>query len=374
MHLREKLYPKYDPNPTYSPKLLLMKAMKRFNECESKKNPSLIKSEIQIYKKFWKCYPYDYFLCDLYREDNAITSNELINYIPGFFWYYLYLPHHTSYNFGMIIDNKIITEQFFRSLNISQPETLCRILNGRLYSPEMELYSFDQMQNALNQEHYEKLFVKPAEGWGSKGIFIFHKTDSGLYITGQNLIFNENFLANISGKHDYIIQPGIDQDRVLSSVYPNSVNTCRVVTENMGGVARTVCAMLRMGCGQNDVDNVSAGGLCVGIDITTGKVGDFAMSYENEKFSRHPDTNFEFRNFTIPRWDEIRRFTSESAAKLPFFTHLGWDIALTINGPKAVEANLGLGIEALQISQGGLREAFGIENPDFYWKNKGRRS
>ena len=48
-----------------------------------------------------------------------------------------------------------------------------------------------------------------------------------------------------------------------------------------------------------------------------------------EKFSKHPDTQFEFRNFTIPRWDEIRNFALESAGKMPFFTHLGWDIALT---------------------------------------------
>jgi hypothetical protein len=39
----------------------------------------------------------------------------------------------------------------------------------------------------------------------------------------------------------------------------------------------------------------------------------------------------------------------------------------------AIEVNLGPGIESLQISHGGLREAFGITDPDYYWKNLGKR-
>jgi hypothetical protein len=373
MKLKEKLYPKYDSNPTYSSRLLLAKAMIRFRDCDAKKNPSQIKSEILEYKKFWKCYPYDYFLCNLYRKDNPATIDEIINYIPGFFWYYLFLPHHTSYKFGMITDNKIITEQFFRSLSISQPKTLCRIINGNLYSPDMQRCPYNEIQKALTDNLYEKLFVKPAEGGGSKGIYIFHKTDAGRYITRQNILFNENFLSRIGRTKDYILQPGVEQDQWISKIYPGSVNTCRIITENKDGVSRVVCGVLRIGRGQNEVDNASAGGIFLKIDINSGKVGDQAMSYEYEKFSEHPDTHFVFHNFKILRWDEIQKFATESAGKLPFFTHLGWDIALTVNGPLAIETNLGPAIELLQIPFGGLREAFGIVNPDYYWKNPGYR-
>ena len=106
---------------------------------------------------------------------------------------------------------------------------------------------------------------------GSKGIYIFHKNESGFYTTRQNVKFEENFLVKIGEKNDYIIQAGIIQDRELSRIYPNSVNTCRIITENIDGSAHVRCAMLRTGCGQNDVDNVSAGGLCVKIDIASGR-------------------------------------------------------------------------------------------------------
>lgn len=374
MKIRERLYPKYDTNPTYSPRLQLAKAMMRFDSCENKKKPSQIKAEIQTYKKFWKCYPYEFFLCDLYREENAVTTTELINYIPSFFWFYLYLPHHTSYKYRMITDNKIVSEHFFRSAEISQPDTLCTIVNGNLYSPHMGLWTYDLVKDELRQKNYEKIFIKPAEGGGSKGIFVFHKNDEGDYITSKNILFDRIFLSSIGKAHDYILQPGIVQDPQISKMYPESVNTFRIITENKNGEIRVVCAMLRIGRGKNEVDNASAGGVFIKIDINSGKLSPYAMSYDGEKFPEHPDTHFIFQQVKISRWNEILKFAEKSAGKLPFFTHLAWDIAITVNGPVAIEANLGPGIGGLQISHGGLRELFGIDDPGYYWKNPGNRT
>ena len=101
--------------------------------------------------------------------------------------------------------------------------------------------------------------------------------------------------------------------------------------------------MLRMGRSQNEVDNISSGGICTDIDINTGKFGDFAMSYSAIKIEKHPDTQYKFQNSGINRWDEIQRFTLDAADKLPFFTYIGWDIALTEDGPLALEINLAFG-------------------------------
>ena len=51
-------------------------------------------------------------------------------------------------------------------------------------------------------------------------------------MTRQNIIFNENFLEAIGKNNDYIIQPGLTQDPEISRIYSESVNTCRVITEN----------------------------------------------------------------------------------------------------------------------------------------------
>jgi hypothetical protein len=371
MRVTEKFYPSKKNDPLH--KTLLNDAMIRFRNCENKKNASQMNQEIEVCRKYWKCYPHHYFTHDLYREEKELTKNDLIGYIPSFFWYYLYLPHYRSLKYSLITGNKIITEQFFRGLSISQPETLCRLMDGKLYSPAMKVSAFDQVQADLVVHNYEKLFMKPADGSGGHGIVIFHRTDDGRYVTRDNTFFTKEFFDALPKKPDYIIQAGIVQDPEISRIYPESVNTCRIITENKNGTVRILCSMLRIGRGRGEVDNASSGGLSIRIDTNNGKFGEFAISYDGEKYAKHPDTRFEFRNFTIPRWDEIRNFALESAGKMPFFTHLGWDIALTADGPVTVETNCNPAIDGMEMASGGLREAFGIDDPDYYWKNPGKR-
>jgi hypothetical protein len=250
---------------------------------------------------------------------------------------------------------------------------VCILFNGKLFSQDMVQMTFDQLKNELTNNDYEKIFLKPAIGSGGKGIFVFHKNNQGQFVTYENIIFNENFLGTIEKKSDYILQSGVIQDQEISKIYPESVNTCRIITENKGSGARVVCAMLRMGRGQNEVDNISSGGICTNINVNSGKFGDFAISYDGEKFEEHPNTQFAFRNFKIFRWDEIQKFTIEATCKLPFFNYIGWDIALTPNGPTVVEINWNPAIDIIEMTSHGLREAFDIKDPDYYWKNMGQR-
>lgn len=373
MKIREKIFPYYDPNHAFSPLKNLPDSMKRYDTCESKKTLSQIRSEIALCKKYWKCFPYHYYMYDLYRKDTPLSEEALLNYIPEFFWYYLYLPHHSSYKFWMITDNKIITDLFFRSLHIPQPETLYRIINGRIYSMEMLPVHTDQLLQDLNREKTQKIFVKPAESGQGKGIHIFHKGDDGRFVSPDNTSFTNEFLESVGKNRDYIIQKGITQHPDISAIYPASINTVRIITENKGGNTRAVCSMLRIGRGHHEIDNASAGGIFLKIDTGSGIIGDVARTYDGECFPDHPDTHFVFQKFRIPAWEKIVHFARESAGKIPFFTHLAWDIAVTETGPVAIEINLSPGISGLQISCGGLRKIFGIPDPDHYWKNPGKR-
>ncbi len=351
----------------------MAQAMRRYEKCDNKKPKSQIRKEMNLCKKFWGCYPLHYYRYDLYRKDKELSENKLLNYIPEFFFYRLFLPFYDSEKYKILLTDKIITERFFRSLKILQPHTICKLINNHIYTNELVKISYNDVEQELTKKKYQKIFVKPADGIGGYGIYIFHKNDRGQYVTKDNDVLNEDFLNKIGAQNSYIIQPGLEQDPEISEIYSHSVNTFRIATENKNGNVRILYSVLRIGRDENQVDNIAQDGLILKIDTDTGKAGDHATSEQCEYFEKHPDTNFVFKSYKIFNWNKIKKFTIESAKKLPQFTYLGWDIVLTKGGPLAVEPDLVFGLDGYQLALGGLREIFQISDPQFYWKNKGKR-
>ncbi len=366
LRLKEKILLRRNQELSYHMGL----AKKRYSDYANKKSKNQIKNEMKLCKNYWKCNPFHYFFYDLYKEEKNLSNRQLLNYIPSFFWYDLFHRYYIPTKESILIDNKLITEQVFRSLGISQPETLFKLINGRFFSGTMQEIFFDDIQNRISDDGVQKIFVKPAMGLGAYGTYVFKRTENGTYITKDKIFFDESFLKEIGGRNDYIVQPGVEQHQKLSEIYPHALNTHRVVTEYSDGSVEVLCAFLRIGRGGADVDNASQTGIMTAIDIRTGKLNNYALSYYNrEYFERHPDTGFSFKNYDPDMWKEVRNFAIESAKKFPKFKHLGWDIGFSKNGPIAVETNLNFSIDSLQINLGGLREVFQIDDPNFYWRN-----
>jgi hypothetical protein len=343
-------------------------AIKRYKAYNDKKTKSQIKTEVDICKRFWGIYPLHYFRYDLYKKNVQLTKFDLINYIPEFFFYNIYLPYYDGDKYSILLMNKNISEQLFRSVDISQPRTICKLIKGEIHTRDLKKMDFHAINLELKRNMCEKIFVKPVHGEGGYGIMVFHLRENQKYINNNNVELTETFLFNISKVNDYIIQEGIIQDESITKIYPSSVNTFRIATENIRGCVRVVCSVLRMGRQGNEVDNASQNGLVLGINSNTGEFNDYAIDEMGGIFYKHPDTNFIFKRHMISDWNKIVNFTLECAKKLPEFTHLGWDIALTKKGPMAIETNLEFGLDLYQLALGGLREAFNITDPNKYLK------
>lgn len=351
----------------------MAEAIERYKRCKNKKPISQIRNEINLCRNYWGCYPLHYFRYNLYRNDKQLSERELLNYIPEFFFYYLFIPFYNLRKFENYVENKNISEQIFRRRSIIQPPTLCKLINGRILSAEMKEIEFGHLEELLQKKDYKKLFVKPVSRQGGYGIFIFHRNNKNEYLTDDGNRFNKDFLRKIGCKEDYIIQPGLEQDLEISKIFPHSLNTVRILTENKNGNVRTLYAIFRMGRGKKEVDNTSQNGIFVDIDLVTGEITPYAISHQFEYFDRHPDTNFIFKGYKILNWFDIKKLAIENANKLSEFTYLAWDIALTKDGLITIEANAKIGLDGHQIISGGLREIYQINNPNYYWENKGKR-
>ena len=70
-----------------------------------------------------------------------------------------------------------------------------------------------------------------------------------------------------------------------------------------------------------------------------------------ERFDVHPVTGTAFVGFQLPMWDEVLatvRSIARKAYLLPQCHYLGWDVALTPDGPAVIEGNWQQGCDIIE--------------------------
>ena len=107
----------------------MKQSLNRFKICQNKKPKDSTRKEIKACHDFWKCYPLHYFRYNLYKQNYNLGLEDLLSYIPEFFFYVLFLPYYDSKKYETLIIDKNITELVFSSLSIGQPKTICKIIN-----------------------------------------------------------------------------------------------------------------------------------------------------------------------------------------------------------------------------------------------------
>ena len=78
------------------------------------------------------------------------------------------------------------------------------------------------------------------------------------------------------------------------------------------------------------------------------------MEFGGTEFLKHPTSGFVFKNFKVPYFKEVLDLTYKATNFLPDRI-IGWDIAITPDGPLLIEANECPSIFGPDIIYGGLK-------------------
>lgn len=240
----------------------------------------------------------------------------------------------------------------------------CHGLVKRDALPEARAFLKELMQ----ENGLERVVLKPVLGLMGKGIhFVSLKDVDALdRIIEHDEVDDEN--------SDYLVQEVIRQHPDLEKINPHSVNSVRIVTFlTRDNRVEIVAAMLRTSSSTSPVDNFSAGGVVVGIDVETGRLKreGMAAAPPGRGLTRHPMTGTEFSGYQLPYWDELKKTVAKAQRVFHYIKSIGWDIALTLEGPVIIEANQEWGTAGLQAANGGLltpknRELFAQYGVSFY--------
>lgn len=104
------------------------------------------------------------------------------------------------------------------------------------------------------------------------------------------------------------------------------------------------------------------GNIVAPVDLVDGTIGPALMSKSSDWpqmtiVTHHPDTNALITGLTIPFWFETLTLAMEAQKCTPQLPTIGWDIAVTDQGPIILEANTIYGVLLLQVAhQRGIRD------------------
>ena len=142
-----------------------------------------------------------------------------------------------------------------------------------------------------------------------------------------------------SGKYD-LAEEYVVQHPSLMELSPSGLNTLRIFTQLHHGQVEFLGARLRVSV-NSAVDNLAAGNLAAPVDLETGQVSGPGVYSDITRIDEafHPITGKPIEGFQIPFWKEALEMARQAALYTPENRSVGWDIAITNNGPELIEGN-----------------------------------
>lgn len=185
------------------------------------------------------------------------------------------------------------------------------------------------------------IFAKPNNGQCGKGIEKINVSEWKAEELYNHLIDN---------KLELLEEP-IKQHEDMNKLNPSSVNTTRMVTVmNENGDVTILATFSRIGNGKI-VDNFNSGGMTAKVDRDTGVIIEEAVNKLGEVYEKHPISQTTIKGFQIPCWKEAREMVIEAAKLSPYVRYVGWDVAMTVDGPTLVEGNQFPGHDIYQVAE-----------------------
>jgi hypothetical protein len=230
----------------------------------------------------------------------------------------------------------------------------------------------DALARVLQNHGQPDFFFKLGSGAHGAGAFTVRRVGTEYDFAGRRGTADDliRHVRHIVPQRDrYLIQPRLRNHPALAPMMsPNGLGTVRIVTQIQEHGVTHLSAVLRMTVGSSVTDNFSAGmagNILAPIDLDTGTLGRAAGSARREwpemhTVQRHPDTGEVIAGFEVPRWQDVKQLTVQAQASFPELRCLGWDVAVTEQGPVLVEANHAWDINLLQMAhRRGLRPEMG---------------
>lgn len=234
-----------------------------------------------------------------------------------------------------VLEDKSLVEILYGSVpELRVPKTIIVNCSGIFYDGNRNIISRDMAAFIVELWHHKNNFViKPTlDSLAGKNVNICRLEAD--YDKEKIMKLFEYY------KKNFIIQEYIINSDELRALNPKSLNTIRIMTYILDEKLYHPSLIIRIGKGSNEVDNVGAGGLFIGVS-DDGYLKKEAFSKLGERYTNHPDSKIKFEKYYIPNIEKIINCAYACHRKTPHVKFISWDFSLDNNRtPVLIEANM----------------------------------
>lgn len=226
-------------------------------------------------------------------------------------------------------------------------DSLCIRTNGTASIPE-EFFA----------DHEFPCIIKNVALEYNEGFYLFEKNENKYFLNGQEFLLDEIISKLKHGK--WVVQRIVSSSDQIRKVNCSALNTTRIVTIFDKKDPLYLTGFQAFACGTEKTDSWGKGAIYVGIDPLKDELKGFGYFHPTrgaiQATEKHPDSNIIFNKFKINGLKNAVDLCIKAHRYCYFQFLIGWDVAITNEGPVIVEANENPGMNAVQIINGGIKE------------------
>jgi hypothetical protein len=191
------------------------------------------------------------------------------------------------------------------------------------------------------------LFIKPVKSKGSRGVYVFENIGPGRYRSKKGEEVGRaallEWLAERSKTQALMVQQRLFNHPAIADLAERSLMAVRVITCKSDRAQQAILtyAFIRVITRLEPTWPVTYE-LGIAIDLETGKLGPATGDKEKwllKWWDVHPVTGAQITGRTLPHWEEVKAIALKAHNAAHGRLLVGWDIAVTPDGPLLLEGN-----------------------------------
>lgn len=179
--------------------------------------------------------------------------------------------------------------------------------------------------------NHEEFFAKPNDLSCGIGMELLKKEDFSSA---------DEFADYVTSKDFGLLEEVLHNHPDLAKVYDHALDTMRMITLiGDDGEPHLIYAVQKFGINGRVVDNYGVHGP---VDLETGEFlypAHYGDTQAHGAITHHPNTNEKILGFHTPLFKEAKEMVLKAARVVPELRYVGWDVAVTPDGPAIIEGN-----------------------------------